>query len=445
MATLDDLCKVEIKLNTAVVSRATFGIPIVYGPAQFDGFVRSYSKMPDFGEDGLSDGVYGCLNDIFSQTPSPSIAKVGKASAELFNITYKTMTVGDILSVKDETLDLTYSVVVEQGALMADIMTELSDAINADATNKVISAVTSDNQIAVTYTNPEDTHIFSVSKNLTIGDYKIRLSSVLSDLDSIINEDPEFYGIVTPSQDKDVQMAIAEWTESHKKLFGISSTDQNIKLSTSKDDIVAKLRDKQYYRTFSMYHADATESPESAWMGVCFTMAPGTETWANKRLSGITPDRLSTTERTAIIGKNGNTIEFYSKNIALTNQGKVASGEWIDIIRGRDWLADLIQTNMAQMIINTNKIPYDDAGIVKCWANLNASLKKAVDVGFFAQEAITSNGNVVPSYICPLPRASEIDDAIKGSRILYLKFSARVAGAIHMTDITGSVGYSLGE
>jgi hypothetical protein len=26
-----------------------------------------------------------------------------------------------------------------------------------------------------------------------------------------------------------------------------------------------------------------------------------------------------------------------------------------------------------------------------------------------------------------------------------LTFSARVAGAIHMTDITGSVGYSLGE
>ena len=85
-------------------------------------------------------------------------------------------------------------------------------------------------------------------------------------------------------------------------------------------------------------------------MGRCFTIAPGGETRALKTLASITPSKFSDTEQSYIFQKNANAYEQYAENTYLINKGKVASGEWIDVVRFRDWLVDTIQKNMASLV-----------------------------------------------------------------------------------------------
>ena len=61
----------------------------------------------------------------------------------------------------------------------------------------------------------------------------------------------------------------------------------------------------------------------------------------------VTSTFLNETTFNNIYGKNGNTFEPF-RNISITQNGKVAGGEWIDVIRFRDWLCEEIKvTNLS--------------------------------------------------------------------------------------------------
>jgi hypothetical protein len=127
----------------------------------------------------------------------------------------------------------------------------------------------------------------------------------------------------------------------------------------------------------------------------------------------------------------------------LTNPGKVVAGEWIDVIRFRDWLKDTIQTNLTQMMINRDKVPYTDAGIQLCVNNLRKSLKNGQDVGGIAPNELDDAGETIPGFVVTFPRSSDLSANVKASRVLELGFSARLAGAIHAVEISGALAYEL--
>jgi hypothetical protein len=443
MATLDDIVTVDIALQTAAVPRTAFNIPLIYGPAQFDGWTRSYGAMPDEGTDGLSSEVMTALSDVFDQTPSPDAVMVGRASFSEFAVTYSDLLVGDVLTLSDVTADVDYSVTVAEGKTMPEVMKSLADAIAAGDEPNVVGSVDEDGVLTLRYVGTPR-HVFTVSSELELGGYVQSAKSAATDLDAIKGENNAWYGTVSTSRDPDVQFAVATWVESHKKLHGMAGSSADILEPTGGDDILSRLKDAQLYRTFTSYHTKAdTEYPEAAWMGRVFPIQAGSETWALKQLAGVTPSNLSETDRTTVFAKNGNTFEYYSSSLALTNNGKVAAGEWIDIIRGRDWLANNIQVNLIQTLINRDKVPYTDPGILLCKSNLNKSLEQGVTIGFLAPEEIDDAGTKIPSFVITAPLAADVPDDIKASRKLYLKFRARVAGAIHAAEITGSVAYSL--
>jgi hypothetical protein len=175
-----------------------------------------------------------------------------------------------------------------------------------------------------------------------------------------------------------------------------------------------------------------------------FTIQPGAETWALKGLASITPSNLTSTQRQTIIAKGGNTFEYYQEGtLALTNPGKVAAGEWIDVIRFRDWLKDTIQVNMVQMMINRDKVPYTDQGIALCVSNLRKSLQEGQNVGGIAPDELDAADNTVPGFVVTYPRSVEIPSSIKASRVLSIGFTARLAGAIHVVEVTGALAYEL--
>ena len=208
-------------------------------------------------------------------------------------------------------------------------------------------------------------------------------------------------------------------------------------------DTGSKLKEKNYFNTFIFYHKEAEkEFPEAALMSSCFTVYPGGETWANKKLSGITNDNLTETEYLALTAKNYNTFENFSDGVSITQNGKTCAGEWIDVIRFRAWLIETIKTEEFAMLINREKLPYTDAGIALVEGVLNKVLKLGQDRGGIAPTEYDDNGNKNLGYTISVPKAANISANKKAQRVLDdVKFTARLAGAIHAVNIKGSLTY----
>lgn len=265
-----------------------------------------------------------------------------------------------------------------------------------------------------------------------------------AELTAIQNEDPNWYGFALTERDPLLQMAAAEWSETQTKIFFTSTADADVIDPAKTDDVLSKLAGKSFLRTAVIVDKNAADQYlEMAWMGRCFTIAPGGETWALKQLAGVQASDWTATEQQTIVKKGGNTFERFAPQIYLTTPGKAVSGEWIDVVRFRDWLADYIQTSLSTLMINRTKVPYTDGGIALIVNNLTSCLSEGQRVGGIAPDEVDADGNNVKGFVVTYPRSIDVSFQDKADRVLNLSFSARLAGAIHLTNINGNLSYEL--
>lgn len=234
---------------------------------------------------------------------------------------------------------------------------------------------------------------------------------------------------ITRTIDVDIK-AVAAWTETQAKIYFYSSNDPNIKLSASTTDIAYFMESQNYDRTVSIYHPSNSDTfIETAWPGECFPYDPGSQTWKFKTLTGVATYELTTSEATIITGKECNVYTKIS-NIDMTKEGVVASGEYIDVIRGVDWITASMQEDIFSALVNSRKIPFTDAGISVVVGIVKAVLEEAVGMDIL----------VADSAVVTYPKASEVSSTDKANRLLPdIVFTAVLAGAIHKVEITGTV------
>lgn len=254
-------------------------------------------------------------------------------------------------------------------------------------------------------------------------------------LTAIEGIDSEWYCFILISTVEADLKEAAAWAETATKIFFYSSKAVGIKDGAVTNDIASFMKSQNYDRTVSIYHTadqdDATAPSfiESALPGSCLPFAPGSQTWAYKTLAGVASYKLTSGEKTAIENKNCNTYIAIS-GVDVTQYGVVASGEYIDVIRGLDWLEARIKENVFSAFINGRKIPYTDAGIKSIALRVSTVLQEAVRAGVLAQ------GSVVVT----VPTVSQIPEADRIARNLPdVSFTARLAGAIHNVSISGTV------
>lgn len=441
MGTLADIVNVAISLNTTSVQRGVFGIPLIASPhASFSERVRIYTEFDSDNPDNLPPSLLTALSDGFAQTPRPAQIKVGRMSVSKVAIAPVDAVAGATYSLKLGTTVV--SVVAAASPTTSTISTQLASAINTAALGVTATAVVG--VVELTFTSgivPVTTFVKiqwdAITPSATAG-------IVAADLGDIQSADSAWYVLHMTERTKARVLDAAAWTETQDKLFVTASAEAGILVQATTTDLLSTLKAANYFRTVAAYHGSAdTEFADVAWASRVLPIQPGGETWALKRLASITSDNLSATDRSVVFAKSGNTFERYSDTLALTNPGKVSAGEWIDTIRFRDWLKDFIQTSMVQLMINRDKVPYTDGGIQLLANNLRASLREGQSVGGIAPDETDVDNNPVPGFNVTAPLASEVSDIIKASRVVYLKFNARIAGAIHVADITGALAYSL--
>jgi len=348
-------------------------------------------------------------------------------------------------TIKVNSLDANSNVVTQtytytnSGGTAGDVATALQNLI-ANDTSAVVTATVASDVITIT-SGSGDAFALELTSNLAQSVNAVT-ETIAETMTAITGYDNDWYGWVLASRNSADIIAAANWTETVRKLFGTAIAEAGAYNPDSTTDTGYLLYNGNYYRTFWFYHKDAlSDYPEAAVMARCFAIQPGGETWANKKLAGVTADGLTEGQYQAITKKNGNTFERF-RNVSITQNGKVAAGEWIDVIRFRDWLQEEITVNVFNALINRDKVPYTDEGIAIIEAQVRQALELGVTRGGIAPDEYDEDGNTNYGYTISVPLAANISANQKASRVLNdVEFTARLAGAIHVVNITGSLTY----
>ena len=448
MANLERIVNVQISLNTSNVTREGFSTALLVGEhAHTLERVTTYTNIDDMIADGFNgdDMLYLAAQDFFSQTPKPKEVKIGRRKCNAIVNVADIVPLGTYTAhilMQDSlgsTITTTYDYANTGLTDPVDILTELANVINADTSSDVTANIQNGQLVIFSVTGVP--FAVKVSDNL-VSTAAPSTETIADCMAEIVADDNDWYGVALMSRNQDDILSMAAWTEAHRKLFGTAIAEEGAKVATNYTDTGYLLMKENYFRTFWFYHKTAdSDFPEVAVMARCFAISPGGETWANKRLAGVEGDGLTETEFNAIVGKNGNTFENF-RNVAITQRGMVAAGEWIDIIRFRDWLQEEITTRVFDALVNTDKIPYTDAGIAIIENQIKSALELGQRRGGIAPDEEDENGNLNLGFVVTVPRASSISASQKASRILEdVTFTARLAGAIHAVEIKGNLTY----
>lgn len=233
--------------------------------------------------------------------------------------------------------------------------------------------------------------------------------------------------------------AAAKWAEANDKLFGFTYTNGECPISLG-----------AYNNTFGFFAGSLVPQPEKmpdgnkyaavACMAKCFGYDPGTETWALKTLNGVTPSHLSTTQMQQLTDEGAN-YYITVANKDVTQDGRTGSGEWVDVVRFMHWLVNEVQMGVFQFMVKNPKVAFNDGGITGIHNAVQSVLKGAQGKGI-DEDAYDEDGNVFQGFTVSVPRAYKISAAKKKMRKLEgVTFTARLSGAIHITEIRGTLEY----
>jgi hypothetical protein len=249
-------------------------------------------------------------------------------------------------------------------------------------------------------------------------------TSVTQALDNCWDED--WYFLVSTATAQADIIAIADYVEA--KGFKIHTA-----LATT-TTIAAAIKAKAYDRTFTFFHDVANEHPDAAVVGAVGSKTVGSVTWKFKKLVGITPLKINRTKLNEIhaagaicyVEKGGN---------RQTSEGKMASGEYIDVMHSKDWVKVQMENRIQHLMSTTDKLPYDNRGIGGIEGVCLEVLKQSYINGIIAENEFNQ-----PIYSTSFLTREQVDITERGARVYNGgRFSFDLAGAIHDATIKGEI------
>lgn len=437
MGSLSDIASVSISTLTAAIKQPGFGVPLIADfHTRYPERVRFYTDLAGMVTDGftVNDGAYRTAAAIFAQTPQvPRIAVGRRALAPDLQIDVTPV----VLNTRTYSIELlgpagltaTASYVSDGTATAAEIVAGLVSAINTAAVGITATDQTTFVRLKAASAGlhfaaaPTDVNLLTAQQ--THAD-----PGIATDMAAILIENQDWYGLTLSTQGKAEIIAAATWTEANKKLGQFSTQDADT-LAAPTTDVAGTVKTANQFRSSIWYNRRAGFTHiGAAVLGSIFPFDPGSITVKFRRLSSVTVDALTTTQTTNLNAKNANHFQDYG-GVALTAEGKTAAGEFIDVIRDRDWFEARLQVRIVTALANAPKIPFTDSGIAAIEAELRSQLREGITSGFLAES---------PAPIVSIPKASEVATVDKAARRLRpITFSATIAGAIHAVNLTGTI------
>ena len=278
-------------------------------------------------------------------------------------------------------------------------------------------------------------------------------SGIAEDIAAVQAEQADWYGLLIPERSAELIMKAAAAIEGFgaAKLFMpqtgdaivIGDTFSGSAANTPATDVGTRLKNLGYARTAPWYHANSAEYLDAGIEASCLARVPGSYTAKFKEVAGVTPDTLTATQRANLRAKNVNFYEPFADR-AITAEGVVSVGEFIDIIHGIDKLQTTIQINVANSLLKNAKVPYTTSGLAVLASNVYAALLESTSDGLIADSRTLADGTVEsPAFTVRPPAIEDIPAADKAARAITashpIVFEGTLAGAIHALVVTGTL------
>ena len=249
-------------------------------------------------------------------------------------------------------------------------------------------------------------------------------------------------------------LAVAAYIEgtNTKHLYGVTTQEAGVLVAATTSDIAYQLEALAYNKTMVQYSSSnpyAVVSAMAKALTVDYTGNSTTITLMYKQEPGIVAEQLSASQIASVEAKKCNIFVGYNNDTAILQRGVVASGNFIDIVTGTDWLAVTIQNSLYNLLYtSTTKIPQTDSGTQLLTTTIEAVCAQAVNNGLLAPGVWNSGGfgtlkqgDFMPKgYYIYAPRVAAQNPTDRAARkSVPIQVGAKLAGAIHEVSVAVTV------
>lgn len=312
-------------------------------------------------------------------------------------------------------------------------------------------------EVAAVYTTTDPEYLAAAdffaqggnAKQLLIG-YKASGETYVQALAAIQAIRDDFFAVAIQSTTPSDQTAVGAWALSQPREIQAwfrSAVADIINVVTGSDTttVPALLKAASNNNARVTYYTNSWSStnltgrfPELAQMARVLTVdenkvsGPGSTAWYLQPIVGFIGDNFTTTQRRNMEDKN---VEYLFNDGArtVTNGGKMAGGEWGDIMHGVAWVeartGEAVYDTLQGFSNRLSKVPYNDEGIAVIADAVRKVLNIAVGTSFIDE-----------GYDLTVPAVEDTLAQDRASRTLKdVRFVAKLSGAIKYVEIRGIV------
>lgn len=432
---------VTVTRATAIPTQQGFGTILLAAYHSLPGaLVREVGSIDELETLGFTATAYPAIHRaatvVFSQNPRPTRLKIGRRTTGSLTQTITLVPVaaqgeGFVWSFEADGRAIRYT----EQALDTPALIIAGLQASADWTTPTPLDLTPTNvgpgtNLTVTAATAGVVHSFEVDLGLFTLDETTADPGIATDLSAFQGYDEDWYGLILDSNSPAEITAAAGWVATRIKLLGADAYLSDVPDSGSTTDICSVLATAQRERAYTFW----TEGRISAYyaagiMAYMFaSWAPGRATWHLQPLSGVeTYGTLLQGRQQTLEDKNCNHLEGFAGQF-LTQNGTVATGEFIDVIRYTDYIQARARENVQGTLLRQTqlrgKVPFTDLGIPLITGPLQVFLDGEVADVALASASVSA------------PLAADVSLADKAERLLPdVTIVAVYAGAIHRVSV----------
>lgn len=486
-----DIVEVDVSITQLAAQQRNFGLPLICGPSDVINTserFRPYTSLAAVATDfGTTAPEYLAAAAFFGQSPQPAQCYIGRwaktATSGIlvggpFNTAQQAALLTTLQGISTGSMDisidgtqktlsaLNFSAILNLAAAAAVIATALAGAATC-TWNSVygyfqIESSTTGASSSVSYASPEGSGVdVSADLQLTaatgaqapvpgiVAETPVECATVMATISNawyMLGFAPAAAGDITDSE----YQAVAAFIEasSPARVFGYTTQEAAALTSTDTTSLPYVLAGLKYNRTmgqYSSYSLYAHFSMFGRLATVNYDAANSTITMMFKQEPGITAENLQESQAQALKAKNCNVYVAYSNSTVLLQWGTMASGQYIDVIVGADWLANSVQTNVFNALYTApTKIPQTDPGVHILVTAAEQSMVASVNNGYVAPGVWNSTGFgalqqgqvLAKGYYIYQPSVASQTEAQRETRAApVMQIAAKLAGAIHSANV----------
>lgn len=237
----------------------------------------------------------------------------------------------------------------------------------------------------------------------------------------VLEENSDFFFVTCTDNSVETIKGISQLCQVENKVYAVT---------VNKIEDAKALEKEVFDNTFVMYHSDPDSFAAEA-LAVIMSYKIGGKTAKFKTIQGVKECGIS---RTDLADLEKNNIFTYVEKLGVlqTSEGKMLSGEYIDVVLGEYWIRFRLEEALQRLALVEDKIPYTNKGIGMIVGETEKILSRAVDQG------IVEEGQYKVDYRL---RQDVPSNEVALRKYDYVVWTAMLQGAIHTGQISGILTY----